>query len=161
VTGADHRPEEALARCARELAAGVEAALAAWTIRCVETRMIEWAGVVPDEVRNAARAAGERARADVAPVVSEVLGQDIDHQRVPPLSVLRTAVRYPTDVLEAAGVPHVVRDEVDERLLPDDVYALAPASFADLDPALHEPGMAWGAAKAFVHLSRRRAEGRR
>ena len=31
----------------------------------------------------------------------------------------------------------------------------------DLDPALHEPGLRWGAAKAHVVLARRRAEGRR
>ena len=33
----------------------------------------------------------------------------------------------------------------------------APATFADVDPALHEPGLVWGAAKAHVHLARRRA----
>ena len=41
------------------------------------------------------------------------------------------------------------------------LYDLSPASFADLAPALKEPGLVWGAAKAHVHLSRRRAEGRR
>jgi hypothetical protein len=41
------------------------------------------------------------------------------------------------------------------------VYDLTPASFADVDPALHEPGLVWGAAKAHVHLARRRREGRR
>ena len=48
-----------------------------------------------------------------------------------------------------------------ERAFPDDVYDLAPASFADVDPALHEPGLVWGAAKAHVHLARRRRDGRR
>ena len=64
-------------------------------------------------------------------------------------------------VLADAGVPPIVRDEFEERAFPDDVYGLAPASFADLDPALREPGLVWGAAKAHVVLARRRAEGLR
>jgi hypothetical protein len=37
---------------------------------------------------------------------------------------------------------------------------VVPASFADLDSTVHEPGIVWGAAKAHVVLRRRRAEGR-
>ena len=70
------------------------------------------------------------------------------------MTLLRAAVRYPTEVLRAAGVPGVVRDEQQERLFPNDVYDLAPANFADVDPALAEPGLAWGAAKAYIHLQR-------
>ena len=81
---------------------------------------------------------------------------DVEEQRVNPLALLRRAVSYPTDVLRGAGVPPVVRSEFDERAFPDDVYALTPASFADIDPALHEPGILWGAAKAHAHLQRRR-----
>jgi hypothetical protein len=55
----------------------------------------------------------------------------------------------------------VARDEFSLRNFPDDVYDLTPASFADVDPELHEPGLLWGAAKAHVHLARRRREGRR
>jgi len=36
---------------------------------------------------------------------------------------------------------------------------LAPAAFEDVAPELRDPGIEWGAAKAFVHLRRRRAEG--
>jgi hypothetical protein len=39
-------------------------------------------------------------------------------------------------------------------MFPDDDYGLTPASFADIDPALAEPGLAWGAAKAWVHRRR-------
>jgi hypothetical protein len=159
--GDEADPEDALAHHAEVLLAGVDAALPGWVVRCVETRLVQWQGQVPDEVRAAAEAAGAEARADITPRVAEVLRADIDDQPVPPLSILRTAVRYPTRVLADAGVPHVVRDEMDERMHPDDVYGLAPANFADLDPRLHEPGLAWGAAKAFVHLRRRKAEGRR
>jgi len=68
--------------------------------------------------------------------------------------LLRAAVRYPTAVLRAAGVPPVARDDQQVHLFPDDDYDLAPANFADVDPALAEPGLVWGAAKAYVHLQR-------
>ena len=68
---------------------------------------------------------------------------------------------YPTEVLAEAGVPPVVRTGVGRAAVPDDVYGLAPATWADIDPALHEPGLVWSAAKAHVVLARRRAEGGR
>ena len=58
----------------------------------------------------------------------------------------------------AAGVPEASRDREAVRFQPEDVYDLAPASFADLAPELHELGISWGAAKAHVHLRRRRRE---
>jgi hypothetical protein len=108
-----------------------------------------------------ARAAGDEAAAVVGPELRALLARDIDEQRTNPLAVVRRAVVYPTAVLRAAGVPAVVRDADAEARFPDDAYDLVPAAFADLDPALHEPGLVWGAAKAHVHLARRRAEGRR
>src|SRR5918998_1467217 len=71
------------------------------------------------------------------------------------------AVDDATAVLRAAGARPVPRDEFSERSFPDYVYDLSPATFADVDPSLHEPGLLWGAAKAHVHLARRRREGRR
>jgi hypothetical protein len=67
-------------------------------------------------------------------------------------------VTYPTGVLAAAGVPPAERDDFATRSFPDDAYDLTPASWVDVDPALEEPGLAWGAAKAFAH--RRRHGGR-
>jgi hypothetical protein len=62
---------------------------------------------------------------------------------------VRGAVREPTAVLGAAGLPDVVRDQVDERLLPDDRYDLAPRTFADLGGEDLGPlHLAWGLAKA-------------
>ena len=86
----------------------------------------------------------------------ELLELDIDDQRVGPLSVLRSAVRYPTRVLADAGVAKVDRDDFAVQSFPDDVYDLTPASFGAVDPQLNEPGLVWGAAKAHVHLRRRR-----
>ncbi len=157
----DKDPEGQLALHAEALSTGIDECLAGWVVRCVEQRLVEWAGSVTDDIADQAARAGEEARTEVAPRVAAMLHTDIDSQRVSPLAVVREAIRYPTEVLAAAGVPPVVRDEVDERLHPDDHYGLAPANFGDIDPRLAEPGLAWGAAKAFVHLARRRAEGLR
>jgi hypothetical protein len=105
-------------------------------------------------VHEAAREAGRRAAAEVGAQVRALLDADVDDQRTTPLALLRSAVRYPTDVLRAAGVPPVDRDPVQARLFPGDLYDLAPATFADVDPALAEPGMVWGAAKALAHRRR-------
>jgi hypothetical protein len=87
-----------------------------------------------------------------------LLTADIDDQATTPLAILRaSAVRYPTEVLHAAGVPPVVRDEFVEGVFPDDTYDLAPTSIADLDPDLGDLAIAWGAAKAFEHKRRHSA----
>lgn len=143
---------------AAALADAIEAALPAWVERSVARMMTAWNGEADDAVRAAAVEAGRRAAAEVAPQVRELLEADIDDQHTTPLSLLRAAVRYPTAVLEGAGVPPVQRDEHQERLFPDDVYDLAPATFADVDPALVDAGMAWGAAKAFEHLQRHKGQ---
>jgi hypothetical protein len=90
----------------------------------------------------------------VAAILRTLLETDIDAQATTPLSVLRHAVRYPTEVLRAAGVPPVRRDAFAESSFPDDDYDLAPASLADVDPDLVELGLAWGAAKAMAHRRR-------
>jgi hypothetical protein len=143
------------------LADAVEAALPGWVERSVTRRMTPWAGRVPDDVAGAARAAGERARAEVGRAVRALLATDVDAQRTNPLSLLRSAVRFPTAVLQAAGVPTVVRDDFAVHAFPDDVYNLAPATWRDVDESLHEPGIEWGAWKAKTVLDRRRREGRR
>ncbi len=153
--------EELLASYAAVLADGIERALGPWVVRGVAERADAWQPGLGRILREPAETAGRRAAAEVGRAVRELLALAVDAQATGPLAVLRTAVRYPTEVLAAAGVPHVVRDEFAERAFPDDGYGLAPASFADLHPSLREPGLVWGAAKAHVVLARRRAEGRR
>ena len=117
---------------------------------------------MPAEVRVAAADAGQRAADEVGGEVRALLGTDVDEQRANPLAVLRAARALPHR--GAATRPVCLRSsasEFDERAFPDDVYGLAPATWADLDPALQERGIVWGAAKAHVVLSRRRAEGKR
>jgi hypothetical protein len=152
-------PDE-LAVHASALADAVERALPGWVERSVERLVVAFRGDVPAAVRSAAAEAGQRAAVDVGGTVRALLEQDVDEQRTNPLAVLRGAVRYPAEVLRAAGVPPVVRGEWDERAFPDDDYGLAPATWSDIDPSLHEPGLVWGAAKAHTVLARRREEGK-
>ena len=153
--------EEKLAVIADALADAVEAALPVWVERSVVRLVEAHQGVIDGHTRAAARAAGVRAAEEVGGAVRALLATDVDEQRANPLAVLRTAVRHPGEVLAAAGVPPVVRTPFDERAFPDDVYGLAPATWADIDPDLHERGLVWGAAKAHVVLARRRREGKR
>jgi hypothetical protein len=153
--------EQRLAELANELADGVVTALGPWVVRSVERLCVAFFGQCPPGVLDDARAAGDQASREVGGEVRSLLATDVDHQRVNPLQLLRAATSYPTAVLRRAGVPPVLRDAEAERQFPDDDYDLTPASFADLDPALHNPGIAWGAGKAHVVLARRRAEGRR
>jgi hypothetical protein len=153
--------DDELAGHATALAEAAERALPGWVERSVASRMAAFGGQVDADLQAAARRAGAAAAADVGSRLRALLATDVDEQRSNPLSVLRSAVRYPTEVLATAGVPPVVRSAFEERADPGDIYGLAPATWADIDPALHEPGVTWGAAKAFVVLARRRAEGRR
>ena len=153
---------ESLARYAGALADGVQAALPGWVERSVERVHVEkLLRRPPADVRDAARRAGLDAATDVGGRVHALLALDIEEQRTGPLALIRQAVPYPTEVLRAAGVEPVARDDFAARQFPDDVYDLAPASFGELDPDLQEIGLVWGAAKAHVHLARRRADGQR
>jgi hypothetical protein len=145
---------EAMEEHAQALFEGIEAAVPRWVARCVETRVLDYAGTADDEVMSAAADAGRRAQADVGASLRALLETDIDAQSTTPLSLLRQAVRYPTEVLCSAGVPPVRRDPFAERSFPDDDFDLAPASLADVDPDLVELGLAWGAAKAIAHRRR-------
>ena len=132
---------------ARALADKVEVVLPGWIEQCVRRR---W----PDADAAAVADAAGRATAEVGPAVRALLMADVDHQQTTPLALLRAAVRYPTEVLRAAGIPPVERDAFSKDRFPDDVYDLTPASFADVDEELADLGVAWGAAKAFTHKQR-------
>jgi hypothetical protein len=152
-------PEDsaALEAVATALADAVEAALPGWVERAVAARL----ALADQDVREATRDAGRRAAAEVGAEVRALLLTDVDDQRTNPLAALRRAVRYPTAVLAAAGVPPPERDEFATRAFPDDTYDLSPATWSDVDPELQERGIVWGAAKAHVVLARRRRENAR
>jgi hypothetical protein len=140
----------------RQLFDAVVVVLPGWLERCVVTTAVATTGSCSSELRAAATAMAERSTPAVVAQLQTLLETDVDEQRTNPLSVLRSAVRFPTSVLAEADVPPVRRDEFARRAFPDDVYALSPATFADIDESLQEPGLIWGAWKAKTVLDRRR-----
>jgi len=154
VTGPAAEGDTALAQISASLADAIEASLAGWVTGCVERVVSAWVGAVPETVRAEAEIAGQAAAAEVGPVVRTLLLRDIDDQSGTPLAILRRAVAYPTAVLLGAGVPPVRRDDYSLERFPADIYDLTPANLADVDPALAELGLAWGAAKAWSHRRR-------
>jgi hypothetical protein len=151
--------DELLALYATALADGVEEALPGWVASAVARRMNgDLADELPEDFEDRVVAAGREAAADVGGRVRELLALDVDEQWTNPLTLIRTAISYPTELLRDIGASTVARDEQSERFYPDDVYDLIPASFAELGPAVHDLGLSWGAAKAHVHLRRRRQE---
>lgn len=157
----DPQDGAALAGYAAVLGDAVEAAIPGWVERSVAGVLAQQGIEVSDRTRKEAAEAGVEARREGARRVRELLATDVDEQAGNPLAILRSLVRYPTEVLRAAGARPVDRDEFERRAFPGDDYGLSPATFGDVDPALHEPGLTWGAAKAHIHLARRRREGKR
>lgn len=144
--------EDKLAGYAADLLAGLEAHTADWVEAVVRAR------VPPDTAVSILASLAtdvDRALADVA----DLLAADIDAQRANPLAVMRSLVPSITGALSSAGVAAVHRDPDAERLFPDDSFDLTPGAFSDIHPDLHMPGLTWGAAKAHVHIQRRKAEG--
>lgn len=158
-TGPSAADLAALQRHAATLANGIEEALGPWVERCVRTRVEDSGGVFTPELRDRTTVVGRAAVETIVPRIRALLELDIDAQPTGPLAIVRTAVVFPTEVLRSAGVPPVERDESARSMFPEDDYDLTPASFAELDPALTEVGIVWGAAKAHVHLARRRVLG--
>jgi hypothetical protein len=152
----DPRDLAALARYADDLVATADAVLAGWVERSVRTVAAAQSLVLDEAGTERLASAAVAARDEGTSRLRRLLAQDVDEQRTNPLSILRGLVHHPTGVLRAAGAQPVARDEFAVRNFPEDVYDLSPAAFADVDPALHEPGLLWGAAKAHVHLVRRR-----
>lgn len=149
--------EAAFGRYGEQLVDAVDATIADWVRRSVLGTCARSGHPVDDRLEAATTAAAEAARTDVVGRLRALLALDLDDQTITPLQVLRDAVSYPTAVLRDAGVAPVERDEFDRRAFPEDVYGLTPAGFGDVDPALAEPGLVWGAAKAHLHLRRHRS----
>jgi hypothetical protein len=152
--GSSENPDAALAAYATALADEIDAAIPRWVRRVVREVLAAQGLAIDDALATRIDQAAAAAREAGARPVRRLLATDIDQQGTTPLEVLRGLVRYPTEVLRSAGARPAARDEFSRRNFPDDTYDLTPASFADVDPALHEPGLAWGAAKAYVHLAR-------
>lgn len=136
---------------------GVARALPGWAAREVTRLGTAWGAWAPDfmaEVVRAAEAAGRIAAERVAGELRALFVLDPAEQRATPLQIIRTAVREPGQVLAAAGLPGVVRDDFAVASWPDDEYDLVPKNLRDLDVDLAAVHFAWGKAKADVLRAR-------
>ncbi|NNE95379.1 MAG: hypothetical protein HKN24_05070 [Acidimicrobiales bacterium] len=122
-----------------------------WAAAVVESLSPEPGSTASDD---AAARVRTMAEAETVPELERLLGSDIDAQWCSPLDIVRKLVPAITDALDRLGAEPRSRDPRSLELMPHDTYAITPATFADIHPSLHEPGLAWGAAKAHVHLRR-------
>lgn len=143
----------------RELVVTLARVASPWLERCVVETAERQLGVCPEELRADAGEMAARVGPRVVAAVDELVSADVDEQRGNPLALLRRATQHPTDLLGSAGVPAVRRDAFAVERFPDDHYGLVPATWADVHPDLHEPGIRWGAWKAATVLGRRRSGG--
>jgi len=139
-----------------ELVKELEVSLPIWVERSTREIYQAWKGEWPLEIADQARLAGERCVVEILPVLRELLESDIASQQTNPMSILRRASQYPTGLLQLYEVPPVQRDDYLETAFPEDIYGLIPTAFSDFGQGCHELGIAWGAAKAHIHLTERR-----
>ena len=138
-----------------ELAGELEKALPLWVETQTKKIYEAWSGEWSDSIAAEARTAGEQCCEQLLPLIRNLFESDFANQQTTPLAILRRAAEFPTQVLKSRGVGPVVRDEFAESNFPKDVYDLTPTAFLDFGPKAHDLGIAWGAAKAFMHLQQR------
>ncbi len=147
------------------LANGVERCLPLWIRRCVVVRFAQATGRgVVDGPLDAAVDAGideavGLAISSMMEPLRTLLATDVDSQRGTPLTIIRSAVRFPTTVLASLDIPEVARDPFAAQAFPDDVYDLCPGSWGDIDESLAELGLRWSVAKAYEFKRRHERSG--
>lgn len=140
-----------LAQISADLLAEVRAAAPTWLL----DRARALCGAARVEPTGLEEAVAE-AVAVLDPEIERILLADPDAGAGSPLAAIRASTRPVTEQLRSLGVPPVLRDAFAVENFRDDVYDFGPAAFGDIDESLHEPGLLWGAARAHVHLRRRR-----
>lgn len=131
------------AEIAASLLSAIDRALAPWVEQTLNAR-----GLTDPATVTATVAA---VRAGALPDLEQLLAADIDRHRSTPLEILRRAATPMTEVLAAHGLQR------DPRALEDrDPFQIGPMTWSDLNEEVAEAGMTWGAAKAHIHISRRK-----
>jgi hypothetical protein len=149
-----------MAEGASRLIDGVTRLGPGWVVREVTRLLDAWDrldGPARATAVTAATEGGERSAARVVGELRRLFELDPAAQRSTPLEIIRSLRREATEVLEAAGVPEVVRDPFETRAFPDDVYGIVLKTPAELgDDELGGALLAWGLGKARVLRARAR-----
>ncbi len=156
----DRRGDEAkLKQVSDVLADRLSEALSSWLTDIALQRVVE-SGLPVDETLR--RRISDRACVtcdELGPWVRSVITADVDLSAGSPLAVLRDGVGPMNSLLREIGLPPPGRDRTAMAMFPGDTYDLGPASFTDIHPDLQDAGIAWGAARAHVHLHRHAGRG--
>ena len=131
-----------------------------WITNRIQHVCLMSGGVVPEIVTTKVAGVARATQAQVQIDLMALLSVDVDAQRTNPLQVLRGSTLMATALLIEAGIPPAQRDEFEVRSMPDDMFALGPLTWRDLGDDVHDAGIEWGAWKAAMIISRRRAEGK-
>lgn len=134
-----------------DLVIAVDAAIRPWLYSVVDERC---GGSIPAEIEVAVHSAIDEAAIRAHDLITELATARPETPLSGPLERLRRAVQPVTDMLAEAGVQTPRRDPVDIEMRPDDLYGIGPLAFTDLSTQVHEAGIAWGAAKAYIHTRR-------
>lgn len=140
--------EQAYIAYGEQLRQAVSVALRPWLVVQLRERFSIEADQVDDVL--------DAIVADADDRLHELVHADVDVPLSGPLERIRGAVEKLNPRLTALGVTPPARDPFDVRIRPNDVFALGPASFSDLGDDVHQAGITWGAAKAYLHQSRRK-----
>ncbi len=141
--------EEKFEQYGRALHAAVSEAVRPWLVREVSSRL----GSADDELALLL----EETAQDVERSIDELVGADVDQPLSGPLERIRLCVEPLNSELDRRGVEPPARNTVDRQLRPLDRHELGPMTFRDLSDGVHDAGINWGAAKAHLHLKRRRS----
>lgn len=135
----------------QRLAEAIHRAVPSWVLAAVVARTDDVDAQAAERARLRAIEVGGIAADAALDELVALLELPIDEQRSTPLAVVRALVRFPNEVLAEAGVVPLRRDPFEQRANPEDRYGIAVGTWADLGDDVAELGMAWGAAKAFLH----------
>ena len=141
--------EQRFEKYGRLLHSAVEGSFEPWLTGLLQDR--SGGAELPEEVRSAVHSAS----ADAASNIRTLVEADVDVALSGPLEQMRRALTGLAPILDAHGFERPSRDPVESEMRPDDVHSLGPMSFMDLGAEVHEAGISWGAAKAYLHRQRR------
>jgi len=140
--------EQAYVEYGEFLREAVAAALGPWIAAQLRMRF----NIDPD----AMSASIDTVVADADARLVELIHADVDTPLSGPLERIRNSVEQLGPTLEAMGVAPPTRDPFDVSVRPNDHYGLGPIAFLDLGEDVQRAGITWGAAKAYLHRSRRK-----
>jgi len=140
--------ERAYVEYGEQLRAAVGVALRPWLAAELHARFGIDSSTLVEEV--------DAVIADADGRLRELIGADVDTPLSGPLERIRGAVEQLGPTLIGLGVVPPTRDPFDIRVRPNDRFALGPVAFSDLGEDVHNAGISWGAAKAYLHQSRRK-----